>query len=196
MKVLVIGFTPFGGETVNPSYEAVKLLPDRVEGMEIIKALLTTEFDTCVEELGKLIDSVAPDAVLCVGQAGGRAGITVEKVAVNYAVAPDDKRGAIQGNTINTAGSAAYFSTLPAEKLVEAVNAAGIPCSLSMTAGTYVCNYVFYSLLEMTRSTGVLGGFVHIPYSPGQGAGKSPVPPTMDIGISAKALVDIIKNIW
>lgn len=196
MKVLVTGFTPFGGETVNPSYEAVKLLPDEIAGNTLVKALLTTRFGASRTELQDLLNTVKPDAVVCVGQASGRASVSIEKVALNYAVAGDyDPDNVIKNNTVSESGKAAYFSTLPVENIVKALNAAGIPCVLSLTAGAFVCNYVMYSLLELTQGTGILCGFVHIPYMPSQSAAKNPPPPSMELSASANALAEIIRNL-
>lgn len=197
MKVLVTGFTPFGGETVNPSYEAVRALPKNICDNEIITARLTTEFGTSYDELLKLIKKYNPDAIVCVGQAGGRSAVTVEKIAINYAVARDaDKSGVIIENTINPNGKAAYFTTLNAEKLVAKVCAQGIPCALSLSAGSFVCNYIMYRLLEATENDKIRAGFVHIPYCPDQAIGKNPIPPTMELDTAAKALTIIIENIF
>ncbi|HPG92021.1 MAG TPA: pyroglutamyl-peptidase I [Clostridia bacterium] len=196
-KILVTGFTPFMGESINPSYEAVKMLPDTLDDIQIIKAQITTEFGKSKDELKMLLTKHNPDAVVCFGQAGGRTNITVEKIAINYAVTEGyDKNNVIIDNTIAKSGNAAYFATLPAEKIVFAVNEAGIPCSLSLSAGAFVCNYIMYSLLELTFNTPILGGFIHIPFCTSQGIGKKPAPPTMELSTVCKAMTAAIKNIF
>ncbi|HRX13695.1 MAG TPA: pyroglutamyl-peptidase I [Eubacteriales bacterium] len=196
-KVLVTGFTPFMGESVNPSYEAINMLPDRIDDIEIIKAQITTEFGVSKDELLRLLAKHKPDAVICFGQAGGRPNITVEKIAVNYALAEGyDENNVIENNTIDNSGNAAYFATIPTEKIVDAINKAGIPCSMSLTAGAFVCNYLMYNLLQKTFGTAVLGGFIHIPYCTEQAIGKKPVPPSMELSVVCLAMKTAIKNIF
>lgn len=146
MKVLITGFDPFGGEKINPSFEAVKKIQDKVSGAEIIKAQIPTVFKKSIEEVERLITTHEPDVVICVGQAGGRFDITVERVAINI----DDAR--IEDNEGNQPvdkkvfrdGENAYFSNLPIKAMVSEMKNNNIPASLSNTAGTFVCNHIMY----------------------------------------------------
>lgn len=177
MKVLITGFTPFGGEQINPSYEAAKLLPNEVNGAQVIKGLLTTAFGQSYREIKALIKAHKPDIVINVGQAGGRDCVSLEKVAINYAQTKGyDKEGVIKGDKILQKGKAAFFSTLPLEEIVLSLTEKRIPAKISLSAGSFVCNYVMYNVLKMTQrdkisspSGGgagrVLAGFIHVPYS-------------------------------
>jgi len=192
MKILVTGFDPFGGETVNPAFEAVKLLPDEIGGAEIVKCEIPTVFGTAAEKVAAAIDELQPAAVICVGQAGGRSAVTVERVAVNLR---DASLGDNAGNTFCDApiaedGDAAYFATLPTRRIVSRIREAGIPAALSYTAGVYVCNDVMYCTLRYLKANhpGVLGGFIHVPFSPAQAAAKGGSVPSMALGDTARAL--------
>ena len=138
MKVLVTGFDPFGGESVNPAYEAVKLLPDIIEGARIIKLEIPTVFKKSIEIVKEAVEKDQPDVVINVGQAGGRACVTVEKVAINLAdaVIPDNAGDSPEDESLEKDGPDAYFSTLPVKAMVENVRAHGLPCSVSYSAGT------------------------------------------------------------
>ena len=151
MKVLVTGFDPFGGEKVNPAYEAVKLLPDTIAGAEIIKIEIPTVFTRSAEVLEEAIQKYRPDVVLDVGQAGGRSCMTVEKVAINLKEAriPDNDGEQPFDEPIREDGETAYFSTLPVKAMVENMRAHGIPAHISYTAGTYVCNCIMYNALYL-----------------------------------------------
>lgn len=152
MKVLVTGFTPFEGEQINPSFEAVKLLPREIKGAKIIKDLLTTAFGQSLREIKVLIKKHNPDIIICVGQAGGRKGISVEKVAVNFAQTRGyDKEGVIKNDTIVKRGRTAYFSTLPLQEIVTALREKQIPAELSLSAGSFVCNYIMYHILRIAQ---------------------------------------------
>ena len=146
MKILVTGFDPFGGEKVNPAYEAVKLLPDTIHGAEIIKLEIPTVFSKCGPSVEEGIRQHQPDVVLNVGQAGGRASITIEKVAINFADAriPDNQGEQPVDELLQSDGENAYFASLPVKAMMQNVREHGLPCSISYTAGTYVCNAVMY----------------------------------------------------
>lgn len=161
MKVLLTGFDPFGGEKVNPSWEAVKLV--EVEGVDIVKVELPTCFKRGAEKLEEEIKKNKADIVLCVGQAGGRNCITVERIAVNLMDARiEDNDGEKFADTpIRENGENAYFSNLPVKKMVESVRKEGIPCALSCSAGLYVCNTIMYTALYL----GAKAGFVHVPFA-------------------------------
>ena len=199
MKILITGFEPFGGEKINAANEAVKLLPVNIAGAEVIKAELPTVFGKCGEVLEQAIVKHQPDAVLCVGQAGGCSDISVEKVAVNVADAsmPDNEQQQPSDEAVIEDGQAAYFSTLPLKAMVENIKEHDIPASISYTAGTFVCNDVMYRLMYMTerRYPKMRGGFVHVPYADCQAADKPSGTPSMPIETIAKGLEYAIKAI-
>ncbi len=190
MKILVTGFEPFGGETINPSWEAVKMLPDAIAGAEMIKLQLPTEFVRAEETLLSAIDAHAPNMVLCTGQAAGRGAISFERVAINLrdASIPDNSGFKPVDESVCAGGDVAYFVTLPVKAMAEGVKAAGLPAELSLSAGAFVCNDVLYTLLRRLEGTGVPGGFVHLPLSREQAEGKEPAPPSMKIENMAKGL--------
>ena len=164
MKVLVTGFEPFGGEKINPSFEAVKLLPDSIDGVSIIKRQVPTVFRKSIEELKRLIEEIKPDVVLCVGQAGGRSEISIERVAINIddANIKDNEGNQPVDEIIFEDGENAYFSNLPIKALVEKIKEAGIPASISNSAGTFVCNHIMYGLLYLIdkKYPHIKGGFL------------------------------------
>ena len=176
MKILVTGFDPFDKEKINPAYEAVKLLPAQICGADIIKLEIPTVFGRCADMVEKAIEQHNPDVVICVGQAGGRSCISVEKVAINFAEAriPDNEGNQPLDKAIVPDGPAAYFSTLPVKAMVENVRSYGIPSNLSYSAGTFVCNDVMYRLLHIlsTKYHHIKGGFIHVPYTLSQAATK------------------------
>lgn len=192
MKVLVTGFTPFGGETINPAWEAVKALPDRVGSIDIVKTELPTVYRTAGELLWKVVRQERPDAVLCTGQAGGRAGISVERVAVNLAdfPIPDNEGNQPIDQPIWFGGKNAYFSTLPVKQIVQKIRDSGIPASLSYSAGTFVCNDVMYWLLHLAECENprLRGGFIHVPYSHEQAVPKPAGTPSMSISDMTEAI--------
>jgi len=169
-KVLVTGFDPFGGEKINPAYEAVKKIPDTIAGAEVIKIEVPTVFGASIDAVTKAIDEHKPDIVLCVGQAGGRFDMTPERIAINIddARIPDNEGNQPLNVAIREDGEPAYFSTLPVKAMVEGIKAAGVPASLSNTAGTFVCNHLMYGVLYHLANTPGLeesvGGFMHVPY--------------------------------
>ena len=191
MKVLVTGFDPFGGEKVNPAYEAVKLLPDTIAGAEIIKIEIPTVF-TRSAVLEEAIQKYRPDVVLDVGQAGGRSCMTVEKVAINLKEAriPDNDGEQPFDEPIREDGETAYFSTLPVKAMVENMRAHGIPAHISYTAGTYVCNCIMYNALYLAakKYLGVRAGFIHVPFENGQVVDKANGTPFMSLEMIAKGL--------
>ena len=184
MKLLLTAFDPFGGEAVNPALEAVKLVANRVNDVDIVKLEVPTVFGKSVDTVVAAIDKEKPDAVLCIGQAGGRYDLTPERVAINL----DDARIADNaGNqpidkTIYETGAAAYFSTLPIKAMVARIREAGLPASVSNTAGTFVCNHLMYGVLHhlATHCPGVRGGFMHVPFEPSQTANRSVPAPSMN----------------
>ena len=190
-KLLVTGFDPFGGESVNPAREAVLRLPDAVGGYEITKLEIPTVFGLAAETVLQAAEELCPHAILCVGQAGGRSAVTPEVVAINLREASiPDNAGNIPVNTpVVENAPAAYFATLPVRDMVQAVKECGIPCTLSYSAGTFVCNDLLYTLLHRYRDTDVRVGFVHIPSLPEQAReGK----PSMDPDTVVEALTAMI----
>jgi len=174
--VLVTGFTPFGGEKLNPSYEAVRLLPDTIEGARIEKLELPTVYSTSAPMLAEAIERLQPDIVLCCGQAGGRNALTPEQVAINLIDAGPDNDGVALHDTPVVAGAPdGYFTTLPVKKMIAAMREGGVPASLSLTAGTYVCNFIMYHLLHLagTKYPQIKGGFMHVPFTSAQIAARS-----------------------
>ena len=151
MKILITGFDPFGGETVNLAYEAVKLLPGTIAGAEIIKMEILTQFLRAGEVLEAAMQEHRPDVVICVGQAGGRAVINPEKVGINLMDGriPDNAGYQPVDLPIREDGETAYFTSLPVKAMVQRMRDAGIPAEVSYTAGTYVCNYLLYTLLYL-----------------------------------------------
>ncbi|AKA39635.1 pyroglutamyl-peptidase I [Yersinia ruckeri] len=181
-NVLITGFEPFDGERVNPSWEVVRQLNDlMLGGVRVVARQLPCVFGEALTALNVAIDELQPALVLAIGQAGGRADMTIERVAINIddARIPDNKGQQPVDQPIIDAGPAAYFTRLPIKAMVQGIRDAGIPASVSQTAGTYVCNHVMYGLLHRLNQSGnVKGGFIHIPYLPEQ-AVNHPGAPSM-----------------
>ena len=160
-KILITGFEAFGNSTLNPSAEIVLAL----SGERIMTAILPVVFGKSAQMLRGLIDEYDPDFVLCLGQAEGRKALTLERVAINL----EDTRIAdnsgiiVTERPVNKEGPDAYFSTLPIKLMTEAINAAGVPSTISLNAGTFVCNHVFYSLQDYVKATSIKSGFMHVP---------------------------------
>jgi len=189
VKALVTGFEPFSGERVNASIEAVRRLPSRVGGLEVVTAELPTSYARARAALEAAIARANPDIVLCVGQAGERAALCVERIAVNlqHAEIPDND-GALPVDTpVVAGGPAAYLATLPVRPAVAALHEAGLQAQLSMSAGTFVCNHVFYHLMHFAAMERYRfrGGFLHVPALPRPQAGNAP----------SMALEDIARGI-
>ena len=172
MKILVTAFEPFGGQALNPAQQALAALPDNFNQARLEKLLLPTAFHASAEEAIDAIRRIRPDAVLLLGQAGGRVGITVERVAINIddADIPDNRGAKPTDQPIFKGGPAAFFSTLPINKLVQSINESGAPAFISNTAGTYVCNHLLYQVLHLLRQEqpACRAGFVHLPWLPEQ----------------------------
>lgn len=171
-KVLLTGFEPFGGESVNPSGEIARQLHGKViGGHRVVGALLPCVFGAAIAELKKQIRATRPVLILCVGQAGGRAEITPERVAINVddARIPDNAGRRPVDRPVVRGGPAAYWSTLPIKAIVAELRRREIPAAVSQTAGTFVCNHVFYGLMHgLRRQKQVRGGFIHVPFLPEQ----------------------------
>ena len=191
MKILVTGFDPFGADLINPAIEAVKKLPDEIDGVEIIKLEIPTVFYESAEVMSDAIEKEQPDYVLNIGQAGGRAEMTPERVAINLddARIPDNEGQQPIDIEIREDGEPAYFSKLPIKAMVDYMRKENIPASVSNTAGTFVCNHIMYQslYLAMTKFPNLKAGFMHIPFLPEQVV-ERPNTPSM-------ALDDIVKGI-
>ena len=195
MKVLITGFDPFGGESINPAWEAVKMMRDQIAGAEIVKMQIPTVVGKSIEKIHEKMKEIKPDLVLSIGQAGGRFGVTPERVAINITDAriPDNEGNQPIDVPIFEDGPAAYFTNLPVKAMVQAIKDAGYPSVLSNSAGTYICNHVMYGILYYIDKEfpGVRGGFIHVPYAASQVVDK-PATPSMavaDITASLEAAV-------
>lgn len=180
MKVLVTGFDPFGGEKVNPSWKAIEKLPDEIGRAEIIKEEIPTVFKESIQRLEELITLYSPEIVICVGQAGGRYKISIERVAINLddARIPDNKNQQPIDERIYTDGENAYFSTLPIKAMVKEIKKHSLPSEISNSAGTFVCNHLMYGLLYLIdkNQLDIRGGFIHVPFVTAQVVGKRNIP--------------------
>ena len=189
-KVLLTGFEPFGKATLNPSGEIVK----QISGDNIVTAILPVAYAQSAERLMALIAEHKPDVVICLGQAEGRTQITPERIAINL----DDARLADnEGVTridepILVDGPVAYESTLPVKDIVKAINDAGVPAAVSLSAGAFLCNHVFYVAQDHFKDTKVRSGFVHVPLMDEQ-AGEFPGLPTMPLDQMVKAVRTMLE---
>ena len=199
MKLLLTGFDPFGGSPINPALEAVKLVADQIGDVEIVKLEVPTVFYKSIDTVEKAINEVKPDVVLCIGQAGGRYDITPERVAINVndaRIADNEGQQPLDGPIFED-GDTAYFTTLPIKAMVAAVREAGIPASVSNTAGTFVCNHLMYGVLYLAakKYPGLKGGFIHVPFIPSQTVNRPTPAPSMSVETIAKGLEACIKAI-
>ncbi len=192
--ILLTGFEPFNREAINPAWEAVRSLDGwRTEGFRVEAVQLPCVFGRAQEALAAAISRTSPAVVIAVGQAGGRSEMSIERVAINVddAPIPDNALNQPVDCAIAHDGPAAYFSTLPIKAIARAIRAGGIPAAVSQTAGTFVCNHVFYALMHhLAQASGtetVTGGFIHVPYLPQQAAAH-PGQPSM-------ALADIVEGL-
>lgn len=180
MKILVTGFDPFGGEAINPALEAVKALPDTIEGAQIIKLEIPTVFGKAADVVKSAMAQEKPDVVLSIGQAGGRFSVTPERIAINVddARIPDNEGNQPIDVPIQADGAAAYFTQLPIKAMVKNIRDAGLPAALSNTAGVFVCNHIMYQVLYLIEKEypGVKGGFIHVPFIAEQVVNKSDQP--------------------
>lgn len=197
MKILITGFDPFGGEKTNPAIESVKKISENIENAQIKKLEIPTVFHKSADVLEEAIKEFKPDAVLCVGQAGGRFGLTVERVAINQ----DDARiKDNEGNQpidlpIREDGENAYFATIPIKRIVEEIKKENIPASISNSAGTFVCNHIMYQALYLSEKYGIKkAGFIHVPFLLEQVVDK-PSTPSMSLENIAKGLEVAVRTI-
>jgi pyroglutamyl-peptidase len=191
-RVLLTGFAPFGGESINPAQELLhELSGERIAGHRVEPLLLPVSFEAAPQLLCNTIDALSPSLVLCLGQATGRARISIERIAINLADARiDDNEGARPLDaTLVEQGPAAYFSTLPVKAMLAALHQHAVPAELSMSAGTYVCNAVFYRLMHhlALHHPETRGGFIHVPLLPQQ-AVRFADAPSMSLETLAKGI--------
>ena len=176
MTVLITGFMPFGGQSVNPSWEAVSALDSTIGNHRLEKLLLPVEYGEAARRVLEKARELSPQAILCVGQAGGRDAVTPEVIGINLREAsiPDNAGVSPAGVPIDPSGPDGIFATLPVREMVSAIRDRGTPARLSYTAGAYVCNDLLYTLLNHFRDTDTRVGFVHVPYIPSQGSPSLP----------------------
>lgn len=196
-KILVTGFDPFNKEDMNSSYEVVKLLPDKMDLTQIIKLELPNEYNQSINKLYSNLDKVKPDAVICLGQAGGRPNISLERIGINIRDCrlPDNKGKIAKEEFIFSDGQDGYFSNLPLKDIKESLLNQSIPVSVSNDAGAFVCNNVLYSLMYYIRQRKkhMLGGFIHLPYIRNQVVDKANNP-YIELDSLVKAVEIIIKT--
>ena len=191
MKILLTAFDPFGGEPVNPAQEAVEAVRDNIAGAQIVKQIVPTVFGKSIETVHEAMKRENPDVTLCIGQAVGRIGLTPDRVAINLndARIPDNEGNQPLDTPIFKDGKNAYFTKLPAKAMVENIIKAGIPASVSYTAGTYVCNHLMYGVLYYIDKEfpNMRGGFMHVPFLHEQVLDKKNMP--------SLSKADIVKGI-
>ena len=187
--LLITGFDPFGGAAVNPSWLAVQALPERVGDVVVHKMEIPTVFGEAARMVQEKAAGLQPDVILCVGQAGGRDAVTPERIAVNIRDAriADNAGNQPRGEFVEPHGPAAYFATVPVEKMAQAITEVGILATVSNSAGAFVCNDVMYSLLHQFDGTQTKVGFIHVPYLPEQGS------PSMELERIIRALTAAIE---
>jgi pyroglutamyl-peptidase len=196
MKALVTGFEPFDRDTINPSGEAVRLLKKRIGNLQVKTAELPCSFGASTKALRLAIEDARPDIVLCTGLAGGRAELCLERVAINVQdarIRDNDGRQPIDKPVVKD-GPAAHFATLPIKACVAELRKAGLPAAVSNTAGTFVCNHIFYALMDIAAGHPIpmKAGFLHVPYAPEQAA-RLGAAPSMAIEDIARGLEIILK---
>ena len=193
-KLLITGFEAFGGERINPSWEAVRGLTDRIGKFELLKIQIPTVFGEAADRVLEAAERIRPDVILCIGQAKGRSMVTPEVVAINLREAsiPDNAGNMPQNEPVCTGGPNAYFATVEIRRMVEAVRRCGIPCGLSYSAGAYVCNDLFYTLLHHYEGTGIGVGFIHVPCLPEQAGEKTPSLPLNTVIRALEAGIEAI----
>jgi pyroglutamyl-peptidase len=191
--VLVTGFDAFCGETINPSWQVCEHLPAEIDGVRVVTRRVPCEFRRAIEVVAEAIEREQPSLVICLGQAGGRAHLSVERVAINVddARAEDNAGNRPIDEPIAMNGPPAYFATLPIKAMVQAMREVGVPAEVSNSAGTFVCNHLMYGVLNYldsrVRGNDVRAGFIHVPYSEEQVLDK-PAMPAMSVATMTKGI--------
>jgi pyroglutamyl-peptidase len=196
-KVLVTGFEPFAGSRLNPSGEIVKALPQiEFEGIELVTEILPVEFGKAGNALIEIIERESPKALVMLGQAEGRGEISIERIAINLddARIPDNGGDQRKNSVIEPDGADGYFSTLPVVDLVAAIKSAGIPAGVSLSAGTFVCNHIFYRAAHYLQGRSVEAGFVHLPLLDEQSE-EFPGKPTMSLQDQVRGIRKLIETL-
>ena len=190
-KLLITGFEPFGNCPKNPSWMAVEALPEQVGEYELQKQMLPTVFGRAADAVLETAKIWKPDVILCIGQAGGRAAVTPERIAVNIRDAriPDNAGNQPVGEFVVPEGPAAYFATVPVMQMAQAIRDRKIPASVSNTAGAYVCNDTLYALLHAYAGSKTRVGFIHVPNIPEIGE------PSLPLEKIVAALIAAIENL-
>ena len=190
-KLLITGFDPFGGELINPAWEAVKLLPDTIGEYNLYKLEIPTVYQRAGEKVLSAAQTLRPDVILCIGQAGGRKAVTPERVAINVRDARicDNAGNRPEDESVVPGAPTAYFTTVPIKKMTQAISTAGYPAAVSDSAGTFVCNDVLYTLLHHYADTEVRVGFIHVPFLPEQGQPSLPLADTVAALTAAMAVL-------
>ena len=199
MNILITGFEPFDDHSLNPSQLLVDNLPGQYKEIVLIKSILPVHHTQAPEKLLALLNSHQPDAVLAFGLAAGRAKVSLERVAINlmdYTIA-DNAGVTISNQPVDSNGPAAYFSTLPLDQLLPTLNAAGIPTEISLSAGAYLCNQVFYTIMHAIalQNTPIPAGFIHLPALPEQAAKSQRPIPSLPLELMIRAAILIIEII-
>lgn len=199
MKILVTGFDPFGGESINPAIESVKKLPDVIQGATIIKLEIPTVCHKSLAVIEEAIRVHNPDVIVSIGQAGGRSDISIERIGINiddYRI-PDNEGNQMVDEPVYADGPAAYFVNLPIKAMVEHIRKQKIPASISNTAGTFVCNHVTYGVRYLIdkKFPGKKSGFIHIPFLPQQVLLKPTGTPSMPLDMIVDGLCAAIEAI-
>ncbi|MCX6087005.1 MAG: pyroglutamyl-peptidase I [Caldiserica bacterium] len=195
MTILVTGFEPFGGEAINPSWEAVRRLNGDVGGVRVERLLVPTTYADSIGTVTEAIDRLHPAAALMVGQAGGRAELSIERVAINRddAQTPDNAGVLREDTAIVAEGPTAYLATLPVKQIVAGLRSAGFPAAVSNTAGLFVCNHLFYGVMNhiVTHDLETRAGFVHVPFLPEQVLDR-PGTPSMSLAMIVAGIDSIV----
>lgn len=198
MHLLLTGFEPFGGSKINPSQQVLeRLAAEGIPGINLITAILPVDRLGGPEKLLQVLEATQPEAVLCLGEASGRAALSIERLAVNllnFSI-PDNQGKQIEEELIVHGGPAAYFVTLPLRKALQAVQAAGVPAELSLSAGSFLCNQILYTLLNYLsqREIGIPAGFIHLPRLPEQAASQKQPGPSMSLETSSKGVKAVLE---
>lgn len=200
MKIMITGFEPFGGSPINPSEQVLKsLIAYPPPGLDLTTLVLPVDGSRAPALLQTALAEIQPAAVICLGEAAGRSSISLERVALNlldYRI-PDNNGATVTDQSIRADGPAAYFSTLPLRSIQSVLLAAGIPCELSLTAGTYLCNQVFYTLMDFLYQTDrqIPAGFIHLPSLPEQVALRKQSQPSMTLELLERAIRLVLETL-